>query len=267
MKPSNFFNQHPVFTSCEYAQFLQQERRAGDRTQEALLSYHVKAGNLIRVRRGLFAVIPAGASPETYVVDPYLVASKLTEGGVIGYHTALAFYGKSYSITYQFCVLTHGRATHVKFGDSNFRLVSFPRALQKKNKELFGVKKIIHRGCELLVTSFERTLVDVLDRPDLSGGWEEIWRSLESVEYFDIDKIIEYVLLLENATTTALVGFYLEQHQEEFRVKDSQLKKLEKYLPKQAHYIDRQQKSSSKYNSRWNLMIPIELIQQLWKEE
>ena len=49
-------------------------------------------------------------------------------------------------------------------------------------------------------TSLERTLVDVLDRPDLTGSWEEIWRSLESIEFFDIEQIVEYVLLLENAT-------------------------------------------------------------------
>jgi hypothetical protein len=44
-------------------------------------------------------------------------------------------------------------------------------------------------------------LVDVLDRPDLSGGWEEIWRSLETIEYFDLDEIVAYARLLDNATT------------------------------------------------------------------
>jgi hypothetical protein len=48
---------------------------------------------------------------------------------------------------------------------------------------------------ELRVAGLERTLVDVLDRPDLSGSWEEIWRSLESVEFFDLDKVVEYALL------------------------------------------------------------------------
>ena len=47
--------------------------------------------------------------------------------------------------------------------------------------------------------------MDVLDRPDLAGGWEEVWRSLESVEFFDIDQVVRYSLLLENATTCAIV--------------------------------------------------------------
>jgi predicted transcriptional regulator of viral defense system len=266
MTPKDFFSQHPVFTSQEYAQFLEKEEHAGERTQEALLSYHVKAGNLVRVRRGLFAVVPSGASPESYIVDPYLVAVRLVDDAVIGYHSALAFYGKSYSVTHQFCVLTHSRSADILFREDAFRLVLFPKALRKKNQELFGVKTILHRGCQLLVTGFERTLVDMLDRPDLSGGWEEVWRSLESVEYFDLDKVIEYALLLDSVTTIALVGFYLEQHQKELRVKDSHLVQLEMRRPKQPHYVDKQQKSSSKFNSRWNLIIPIEIIEQTWKE-
>ncbi len=39
-----------------------------------------------------------------------------------------------------------------------------------------------HAGGIVRVTAFERTLVDVLDAPDLGGGWEEVWRSLEMVE-------------------------------------------------------------------------------------
>ena len=266
MKPWDFFSKYPVFTSQEYAQFLEKEEHAGERTQEALLSYHVKAGNLVRVRRGLFAVVPPGASPESYAVDPYLVAAKLVDDAVIGYHSALAFYGKSYSVTHQFCVLTRSRSTDILFREDAFRLVLFPKSLRKKNQELFGVKTIFHRGCQLRVTGFERTLVDMLDRPDLSGGWEEVWRSLESVEYFDLDKVIEYALLLDNVTTIALVGFYLEQHQKELRVKESHLAQLETRRPKQPHYVDKQQKSSSKFNSRWNLIIPIEIIDQTWKE-
>ncbi|OGT61698.1 MAG: hypothetical protein A3E85_01990 [Gammaproteobacteria bacterium RIFCSPHIGHO2_12_FULL_45_12] len=266
MKPWNFFSKYPVFTSHEYAQFLEKEEHAGERTQEALLSYHVKAGNLLRVRRGLFAVVPQGALPESYSVDPYLIAAKLVDDAVIGYHSALAFYGKSYSVTYQFCVLTHSRSADIHFREDVFRLVLFPMALRKKNQEVFGVKTILHRGCQLHVTGFERTLVDMLDRPDLSGGWEEVWRSLEAVEYFDLDKVIEYALLLDNVTTIALVGFYLEQHQKELRVKESHLVKLETRRPKQPHYVDKQQKSSSKFNSRWNLIIPIEIIEQTWKE-
>lgn len=267
MQPKDFFSQHPVFTSWEYAQFLAEEKSTGARTQESLLSYHLKAGNLMRVKRGLFVVTSSRkTSRESNAVDPYLLASKLTDDGVIAYHSALAFYGKTYSITHQFCVLTHKRATTMLFQDNNFRLILFPKKLRDEGKELFGVKTVLHRGQQIKVTSFERTFVDMLDRPDLSGGWEEIWRSLESVAYFDLDKIIEYVFYLDNATTIALVGFYFEQHQDVLRVKEHHLKQLEAKRPKQPHYIDRHHKLFSKLHMRWNLIIPMEIMERAWEE-
>jgi len=63
----------------------------------------------------------------------------------------------------------------------------------------------------------ERFFVDVLDRPDMTGSWEEIWRSLEMIEFFDLDQVIEDTFLLENWTTAAKVGLYLEQHKEGLR--------------------------------------------------
>jgi hypothetical protein len=72
-------------------------------------------------------------------------------------------------------------------------------------------------------TTLERTLVDVLDAPRHGGGWEEIWRSLESVVFFDLDTVADYALKLRSATTAARVGFYLEQHREALMVEEKHL--------------------------------------------
>jgi predicted transcriptional regulator of viral defense system len=124
----------------------------------------------------------------------------------------------------------------------------------------------MNAGLELRVTSLERTLVDVLDRPNLSGSWEEIWRSLESVEFFDLDKVVEYALMLENATTGAKVGFFLEQHREPLMVEDRHLKALRDLRPRQPHYLDRTKRNSGRLVSKWNLVVPIEVIERAWGE-
>ena len=86
---------------------------------------------------------------------------------------------------------------------------------------MFGVTHHERSGVKLRVTSHERTMVDALDRPDLTGTWEEIWRSLESVEFFRSgSRSVEYTRLLENATTAAKVGFFLEQHRESLMVEE-----------------------------------------------
>jgi predicted transcriptional regulator of viral defense system len=81
-------------------------------------------------------------------------------------------------------------------------------------------KRRLRIGLPLRVTDIERTFVDVLDRPDLSGGWEEIWRSLESVEYVKTERVVEYALLLNKSTTVAKLGFFLEQHKDHLMVED-----------------------------------------------
>jgi predicted transcriptional regulator of viral defense system len=131
-----------------------------------------------------------------------------------------------------------------------------------KGKEMFGVLCQRRSGSELRVTGLERTLVDVLDRPDLTGSWEEIWRSLESVEFFDIEQVIEYVLLLENSTTAAKVGFFLDQHREELMLDDVHLKPLQKLRPRQPHYLNRGKRLGCRWVKKWNLMVPEEILNQ-----
>ena len=64
-------------------------------------------------------------------------------------------------------------------------------------------------GIDVIVTGFERTMVYEPSRSELSGSREEIWRSLESIEFFDLDLVDEYLSLLDNSTTYAKVGFTL----------------------------------------------------------
>jgi len=141
-----------------------------------------------------------------------------------------------------------------------------PEVLVEKGKEFFGVETAERMGVSLRVTSLERTLVDVMDRPDLSGSWEETWRSLELVEYFNLDAVVEYALLLGNATTAARVGFFLDQHREALMVEDEHLAHLRKLRPRQPHYLDRSKRNSGTLVKDWNLMVPEEVLHRAWEE-
>ena len=94
LKHDIFFRQHPVFTGDELAVHLASIGSNGVRTQEKLLGYHAKAGRLRRVRQGMYAVIPPGVDGDTYPVDPYLLAARLTPDAVLSHHTALEFHGR-----------------------------------------------------------------------------------------------------------------------------------------------------------------------------
>lgn len=266
MNYQEFFARHPVFTYKEFEAFLASQRNLSKRTQDSLLTYYTKTGRILRVRRGVFASVPLGVSPENSPVDPYLVAAKLAEDAVLAYHTALQFHGRAYSVQQQFFYLTEHASRPLRFRSHSFRAVPPPKALKTRKQKSVGVVIADHSGLNVRLTSLERTLVDVLDRPDLGGGWEEIWRSLESVEFFDLDQIVKYALLLGNATTVAKVGLYLEQHRETLMVTDSHLRRLRAHRPATAHYLDRGRRESGRFVEGWNLVVPESVLARSWQE-
>ena len=73
---------------------------------DALLRDHVRAGHLLKLRRGLYTVVPAGADPGAFPVDPCLQASRLAGDAALGDHTALELYGKAHSAFREFHFLT-----------------------------------------------------------------------------------------------------------------------------------------------------------------
>ena len=254
----------PVFTLDELHRWLDQGHSANKRSREALLSYHLRQGRLLCVRRGLYAVVAPGFSPLTTPVDPYLVAAKMAEDAVLAYHTALEVHGKAHSIFERFFFQSNKLLRPTTFRHDRFECILFPKPLRDAHQQHFGTKTLERSGVEIRVASLERTLVDLLARPDLGGGWEEIWRSLESVEYFDLDLVVAYTKLLNNRTTAAKVGYYLQQHAEMLMVEDRHLNPLRQLRPKQPHYLERGR--AGRLICDWNIIVPESLIKKSWEE-
>jgi len=263
---NEFLSQHAVFTVEELDRYLSEKGSIKPNTRKALLMYYRKKGRIISVRRGLYAVVPPGSSPESVPVDPHLLAAKMTDDAVLAYHTALEFHGKAHSVYTKLYFMSAKKTPPLKFRSYEIRGVSVPSPLRVKGKEMFGVTRYKRSGVEVRVTNLERTFVDVLDRPELTGSWEEIWRSLESIEFFNLDTVVEYVMLLGNATTAAKVGFFLEQHRETLMVDDSHLTLLRKLRPRQPHYLMRSKRKDCRWVKEWNLMIPVEILDKSWEE-
>jgi len=261
-----FFSQHPVFTVKELEQFLKAHYSGNVHTRKALLTYYRNRGRIISLRRGLYAVVPAGSDPTNYPVDPFLITAKLTDDAVLTYHTALEFYGKAYSAYQTYTYSSCTKSTPLTIKSNRFLGVPVPKPLREKRDPMFGVTIHKRTGIDVRVTTYERTFVDCLDRPERTGSWEEIWRSLESIEFFDLDAVIAYIKLLDNATTASKTGYFLEQHKAELLVDDSYLEELKKIKPKQPHYMVRGGRERYRLVKSWNLLVPEELIHRSWSE-
>lgn len=255
MRPLDFVRRHPVFT---HAEFVAAHLAAGDRsrrTSDSLLAGYVRSGRVVRVRRGLYASVPESVPAEDHVVDPYLLATKLADDAVVALHAALQFHGKAATLWNRYHYLSHERARRFTFGGAEFVPVRVPAALRSSEDSDEGVVDVRHAGGVVHVTSLERTLVDVLDAPDKAGGWDEILRSLELVEYFDLDAVAGHVARRDSALTAARVGLVLESNRERWMVEESHLEALQRHAPSQPRYLDPSRESGHLVR-RWNLVVP-----------
>jgi predicted transcriptional regulator of viral defense system len=226
----------------------------------------VGSGRLLHVRRGLYAVVPRGSSAEQLQVDPLLLASRLAPDAVLAYHAALQLHGRAHSLSRRFPFLTCTRAKPFAFRGAQFVPVPVRPSLRRLPDLGGGFVDVRRGGLSVRATTLERTLVDVLDAPRHGGGWEEVWRSLESVEFFDVDAVTDYALKLGSAVTVAKVGFFLEQHREALMIEDGHLERLRLHAPKHPMYLERGKRESGRLLGRWNLVVPERVLNRSWAE-
>lgn len=217
---------------------------------------------LLRIRRGLYAVVPRGVDPATFTPDPYLVATKLASDATIALHAALQYRGRTYAVWNRFHVVTPSKVTAFTFRGSSFLPVRPPA---RAGACATGIVEERHAGGTVRVTSFERTLVDLVDAPDVGGGFEEVWRSLEMVEFFDLDAAVAEALARDAAITAVRVGFFLEQHRETLQVEERHLEALRARRPKQPTYFDAR-RSPGHLVAEWNLVVPRMVLDRSWAE-
>lgn len=264
MKIASFFEDHVVFRYEEFAEFMIQRGITNPASWRQQLQYHCKQGHIKRIRRLLYTVIKSSFS--TIAIDPYMIAAKAHQDAVLAYHTALELHGLAYTTFEELTYLTKQASKPFNYEGQTFRPIIFPASLRKENKTEFNVDEITKNNLTIKVTSLERTIVDVLDRPDLAGGWEELWRSLEHVVHFDAQKLVDYALLLDNATTIAKVGFFLEQRPAYLAMPDTIINQLLSYIPNQPHHFDRSQRKDGVLIKKWHLIVPKEILEKKWEE-
>ena len=143
-------------------------------TRKALLAHYENQGRIARVSsgrlRGRSARQHAGERPGGPVSRGLAVGAGCGAG--VPHGSVVSW--TAHSVAERFVFLTATRSRPLAFRSWQFRPISFTKALCRAHQEFFAVQETERSGLPVRVTTLERTLVDVLDRPDLGGGWEEI---------------------------------------------------------------------------------------------
>jgi predicted transcriptional regulator of viral defense system len=262
MNYKNFFNQHPVFTIEEV---LAASKGIKMSSVYANLKYYLKKGKLRIIKRGLYYVIPDDNLSDTFYPHSLLIASRLSKEAIIAFHSAFELMGYSHSIFHRFFYYTNLRKRTFIFRDDEFISVKVPESLKRTNLEMLSTEEEYYHNVCVKFTNRERSFVDCLNKPDYGGGIEEVYRCVEKYPYLNFEEIMAYLDALEKNILYAKVGFFLQQHREQFYVEEALLKELKKKIPNSAVYFDSKRRKG-KLVKEWNLVVPDIIIKRKWEE-
>lgn len=257
-KTASFLSAHPVFTRAEFAAAFGHPASAANVT--SLLRHHLRAGNIKRVSREVFAAVPAHLAAARMVIDRFAAASKLRSDGVLGFHSALELHGIAYSEFNEVQLISAGRTERVDLPFGACRFVTPPKALAAAGKADYLTMTMDRQGVTVRTTAVERTIVDVLHRPELAGGAEEVLKSLDLVRYLDPAKVADYVELLDNRSLASVSGWWLETRRGALGVTDDVLARLRARLPRSKHYALGAEPGHAVLVEPWRVLLPPQAV-------
>lgn len=268
MNHEAFLTVEPVFTGSELAEFLAR-RGVAHPVEEArrLQERWVWAGRVVAVRPDLFAVVADGIDPARFQPMPDLVSTKMAPDAVVSHHSALDFWGISYSMWFDAVYSATEPAPPLAFRAMCYRGVRFPQRLIDSGDQHFGVVTRTYADGTVRVTTMERTLVDVLADPDYGGSWDEIYQSVTRADQIDVETVAAYCQLRDGSPALrAKVGFFLDQHRDLWGITNCDLDQFRPSGPRAQKFVfDTFDRKRTHYVEEWNLVVPVEVIERQWE--
>lgn len=166
----------------------------------------VKKAWIQRVGRGRYLLNPSRHGPDTIPdTDPFRLGSRIASPYYFGYATAAELHGLLPQAGRVYYVVTPRRGSSHWPHAAQFRRVTVSR------RRFFGVQQIERRGERICVSDLERTVLDCLERPELSGGPGGVVQVLRSAGVrLDWARLSRYIDRLGNRSLALRLGFLSE---------------------------------------------------------
>lgn len=178
-------------------------------TARHVMSRLHKGGWLRRVERGCYLLVPLSAGPDRLWSENALaVASRLAEPGAVAYWSALHFWNLTEQVP---------RTLFVQLPRRKFRAQRIVdgvdyRFVHISPSRFYGVTQRMVDGQRIQVTDREKTLVDAIDRPDLSGGaWQTVQVLRGHYGQFDWPLLDDYLARFGSGALYKRLGYMVEQ--------------------------------------------------------
>jgi predicted transcriptional regulator of viral defense system len=244
----SYFNQ--AGQDCfDYYEALEALPNSGNSAVKELLSDMVKRGLLMRLKRGLYHIIPYEKDPDTFMPDWHLLAEPLARGTshYIGYYSALQLHGLTTqpSLKEQIVVNRQIRPSVITIKNIDFQFI-----YHNKN-HFFGSKKIwVDSFRKVECSDLEKTFVDCLFKPDYAGGIVEVAKAIySSRDKIQFSKLLDYTVQFKSQAVIKRLGFLLET----LAIETEIIEQLHKKRTLSYISLDTELPGSGKMNSRWSI--------------
>jgi predicted transcriptional regulator of viral defense system len=169
---------------------------------KVILSRLEKQGQIERIEKGKYMIIPLGATKGKYTLNEFVLGTLLVEPCAISYWSALHYHGLTEQIP-----LTVFLQTTARKKKQEITIFGVPyKIIRIKKEKLFGTDKIWLEDTPVLITNKEKTIIDCLDKPHYSGGIIETAKALRTKQY-DTKKLIDYTRKMNNTGVIRRLGY------------------------------------------------------------
>jgi predicted transcriptional regulator of viral defense system len=237
-----------------YAEALLALPNSKEATVRQLLSDMTKRGLLMRLKYGIYYIIPYEQDSETFMPDWHLIATYLVNDTqhYIGYYSALQIHNliTQPSLKEQIVVSR-------QFEPSEIRIKNIPfQFIYHNEKHFFGAKKIwIDNFNKVYCSDLEKTFIDCLFKPDYAGGIVEIAKAIYiSKDKIKFETLLDYAKTFNSQAVIKRLGFLLET----LEIKTHIIDELQKIKTASYIVLDTELPKFGKMISRWSIQQNLE---------
>lgn len=220
-----------------------------------LLSDMTDRGLLLRLKNGLYCIIPYDQNASTFFPNSHLIAQHLVTDTdfYIGYYSALEIHSliTQPSLREQIVVDKQVKPSSLTIKGYKFQFI------YHNAEHFFGAKDIwIDSFNKVLCSELEKTFIDCLYKPDYAGGVTEIAKAIfKAREKIDYIKLYNYSIQFNAQSVIKRLGFLLEL----LSINTPIVERLQQLKTKSIIPLEPSYEKKGKLISRWSIRQNIEI--------
>lgn len=219
-----------------------------ENSAKEILRRYKKQGLVSQVRRDLY--VATDLASKMSLASKFEIASHITPSSYLSYHAALEYHGIAHQIFYELYV-----SSKESFNNFDYEGISYTFCPSKSE---IGVVTPITDSL-IRVTDLERTILDCINRIDLSGGLEELVECLAIITYVNESKLLDYLCYFNKQILYQKTGFILRYFQKEMKLSDAFFESCKSKIGKSTRYLTDNQESNT-YFKEWRLCAPRNIL-------